>query len=316
MKKHNILFSIFSIFFLNVGIAQEKTVDFGQISLAVIMPENLDGLSESQLSKIESKLHRIITSNGLSGSGYNNSVVIYPKFEIYNESVVEGMKNIITVEVEFSSFIKQVDNNMMFASYTKSIVGSGYTKEKAINNAISKIPVNEPKQQAFIKKGKAKIIDYYEKNCDNISAKSDAFIQMKKYKQAIALLLSVPEEVSSCYTKIQQKSIDAYLAYQKQYCQELLQLAKSAYSANDYSQALQHLSIIDPSSTCNNNALEMMAEIKKLVVENDKKEWDFMMKKYSDSVVLEKSRIEAMKEVAKAYYKSKPQTVYYNSIVR
>ena len=41
-----------------------------------------------------------------------------------------------------------------------------------------------------------------------------------------------------------------------------------------------------------------------------------MMKRYSDSVFLEKPRINAMKEVAKAYYKNKPQTAHYNYIVK
>lgn len=48
----------------------------------------------------------------------------------------------------------------------------------------------------------------------------------------------------------------------------------------------------------------------------EKKQWDFQMKKYNDAVSLEKQRIEAIKEIAISYYKSQPTSVNYNYIVR
>lgn len=298
------------------SVSQEQSDDVGLISLAVVLPDNSDHLSQSQLSKIKSRIHKIVTLNGLSGSGYNNNFVIYPKFEIYDESVVEGMKNIIIVETEFNLFIKQVDNNMMFASYSKSIKGSGYSREKAINDAISKIATRDPKIQSFIEEGKEKIIDYYVKNCDKISKKADAFIQKQEFEQAIGLLMTVPEEVSECHEKIQQKSIKAYLAYQKQHCKEQMQQANMAFANNNYSDALYYLGQIDPSSPCNDDARKTMSAIGKKVDGEEKRDWDFMMKRHNDSVSLEKSRINAVKEIAKAYYSSQPQTVNYTTILR
>ncbi len=39
-----------------------------------------------------------------------------------------------------------------------------------------------------------------------------------------------------------------------------------------------------------------------------------MMKKYNDKINMEKYRLQIVKEIAKAYYKSKPQTVIYKSL--
>jgi len=45
-----------------------------------------------------------------------------------------------------------------------------------------------------------------------------------------------------------------------------------------------------------------------------KKRMELMMKKYNDKINMEKYRLQIVKEIAKAYYKSKPQTVIYKSL--
>jgi len=57
--------------------------------------------------------------------------------------------------------------------------------------------------------------------------KSDSYVKMQQYEQALGLLMSVPEEVSSCYNQIQDKAIEAYKAYQTQRCSELIQKDKN-----------------------------------------------------------------------------------------
>jgi hypothetical protein len=90
------------------------------------MPENVD-----ELSKLESKIIQITTKAGLSASGYDQIFVIYPKFAIYETNVVEGgMQNITVVTADLSLFIKQVSNNLLFSSVSKSLRGSGRTKKK------------------------------------------------------------------------------------------------------------------------------------------------------------------------------------------
>lgn len=63
----------------------QSTLEIGKISLSVVMPENVDGLDVSQLSKLETKIIQIVTNSGIGASGNNNSFVIYPKFAIYEK---------------------------------------------------------------------------------------------------------------------------------------------------------------------------------------------------------------------------------------
>lgn len=139
---------------------------------------------------------------------------------------------------------------------------------------------------------------------------------MQQYEQALGLLMAVPEEVSSCYNQIQEKAIDSYKAYQTQKCAELIQKAKTSLATNDYVGALNILSEIDPSATCFNEAQTLAKTAETKVDAEDKKQWDLQMKQYNDAVILEKQRIEAIKEIVVSYYKSQPTSVSYNYIVK
>jgi len=314
MKK--IYFTLIVLVLTFTSFAQTTSV-IGKIALSVVMPENVDGLNISQISKLQTKISQIVTVSGLGASGYNSNFVIYPKFAIYESNIVEGgMQNIHIVTAELSLFIKQVDNNLLFSTISRPLKGSGRTKVLAITNAISKIPTSDPEFKTFIATGKFKIIQYYETKCLDIIKKSDSYVKMQQYEQALGLLMSVPEEVSSCYNQIQDKAIEAYKAYQTQRCSELIQKAKTTLASNNYLGALNILSQIDPSATCFNEAqsLAQTAEVK--VNAEERKQWDFQMKKYNDAVSLEKQRIEAIKEIAISYYKSQPTSVNYNYIVR
>lgn len=291
--------------------------DIGKMALSIIMPENVDYLDEQQLSKLETKISQIVTMNGLAASGYNNNFVIYPKLAVYENNIVEsGMQNITVMSVELSLFIKQVENNLIFSTITKSLKGSGNSKQMALTNAISKIPTNDLEYKTFIENGKLKILHYYELKCTDILKKSEAYVKLKQYDQALGLLLTVPEEVSSCYSKVQEKSIEAYIAYQTQKCAETMQSAKTTIASNNYVGALKILSEIDPSASCFKEAQKLINLAAAKIDAEEKKQWEFKMKQYKDLISLNRQRIEAAKEIAIAYYKNRPSIINYNYIVR
>jgi len=302
---------------LNAGTSFSQTdSSVGKIALSVIMPDNVEGLSIGNLSKLETKITQILTATGLAATGYNNNFVIYPKFAIYETSIVEsGMQDITISNCELSLFIKQVDNNVIFATISKPLKGNGKDKQISITNAISKINTKDPEFQTFIDNGKGKIITYYESKCGDIISKSESLVKMQDYEQALGLLMTVPEEVS-CYSKVQEKSIEAYKAYQNQICIVQLQEAKTQMASNNYNGALNILSQIDPSTSCFKESQILVNNVDAKVDAEEKKRWDLKMKVYNNNVALEKQRINAVKDIAVAYYKSKPTTVSYTYLIR
>lgn len=311
----NIYFIIFVLFFSLLSRAQSSD-EIGKISLSVVIPAYVENLNDSQISKLDTKISQIVTASGLSDSGYNNNFIIYPKFAVIETNVVEGgMQNITIVNAELSLFIKQVDTNILFSTISKTIKGSGSSKELAIANAISKIVTNDSEYKTFIEKSKSKIIQYYETKCSDIIEKSDALVKTQQFEEALGLLMSVPDAVS-CHNQVQVKAIEAYKGFQKKNCTKQIQLARNALATNDYAGTLNILSEIDPASPCfkESQAIAKSAETK--VNAEEKKQWDFEMKQYNDTVSLEKQRVNAIKDIAVSYYKSQTSDINYTLIVK
>lgn len=313
MKKY---ITIIVIVFAFANAVAQSSSDIGKITLSVIMPDNVDGLDASQLSKMETKITQIVSATGIVTSGYNNNFVIYPKFAIYETNTVEGgMQNIMVATCELSLFIKQVDNNIIYSTISKTLKGSGTNKETAITNAISKISINDQQFKVFIESGKRKIMAYYESKCSDIISKSDNLAKIQDYEQAFGLLMTIPEEVS-CYNTVQEKSIKIYKSYQNQKCTKQLQDAKTQLATNNYNAALNTLSQVEPSTTCFNESQTLINNIAAKVDIEEKKRWDFKKEVYNNNVALEKQRIDAVRDIAVSYYKSKPTTVNYTYLIR
>ncbi len=311
MKK---IYAIIGFLFTLISAAQ--TNDIGKISLSVVMPDYIAGLNEEQLAKLDTKITQVVTASGISDSGYGSNIVIYPKIGIGEVNVVEGgMQNITQVTLDLALFVKQTESNIMFSSVSKTLKGSGSSKELAISNAIGKISPKDPDYVTFIEKSKSKITQYFESKCGDIIKRSDVLVQTQQFEEALGLLMSVPD-AASCHDQVQQKAVAVFKEFQKKNCTKQIQLAKNALASKDYAQTLDVLSEIDPSAPCYKESQDVVRSIESKISAEEKKQWDFQMKQYNDAVSLEKQRINAIKDVAVAYYKSQTYDVNYTVIVK
>ncbi len=154
----------------------QTTNDVGKIALSVVLPDMLEGLNESNTSKLNAKITQAVVASGLSASGYNHNFVIYPVFHLNETNVIEtGTQDLTIVTCDLSLYIKQVDNNVIFSTFSKQYKGTGKQKDQALSNAISKIDVNDKDCKAFIASGKQKIFDYYVQRCGDIIKQADTY---------------------------------------------------------------------------------------------------------------------------------------------
>lgn len=291
--------------------------EIGKIALSVIIPQNIENLDASQLSKLEIKVSQIVTKAGFAASGNDKNFVIYPNFSIYESNVVEGgMQNITVINSELTLVVKQVTNNIIYATTSFPLKGSGNTKNTAITNSIANIPVSDPNLKAFIETAKAKIVLYYQENCNDIEKKAEVLAKNQNYEAALGTLMAVPEEVSGCYNQVLSRSMEIYKAYQNQKCSIQVQQAKVLLAAKDYTGALTIIGQIDPSASCFDAAETLAKSAAEKVDEEAKKQWEFKMKQYDSEVALEKQRIDAIKDIAVSYYNSQPKTINNTVIIK
>ena len=308
-----ILTFLFSSYFC---LAQQEYLgdDPNKISLSLVLPDNSEMLSQTDIRKLESKIQHLVTNYGVSGEGYTNNFVIYPTYEIYEHREVEGMKKIHVIEAEFNLFVKEINSGKIFGSYNESIEGDGYTKLKAITKSISKISTSNNEINAFMDEVKNNIIKFYTLNCPRILGDADAAIKMQQFDKAIGLLYSIPKEVDACYKDIQEKQIIAYNGYINNECTSGITQVKASLAKKDYNNALYTLGSINPQSSCYNEALNLISNVENRIDAQDKERLKEAKERRKENQDMEKERLKTLAEIAKAYYGSKPQTIVYKSL--
>ena len=177
-------------------------------------------------------------------------------------------------------------------------------------------------------------------------------------------MLTIPEEISSCRTRVLAKAVEVYkilketqsikllsiakMEFEKgnfmegvnliqkiepgttgfaegqnliklnqdKWCKQLVLRAKASLATKDYLGAAGYLKVINPESSCSNEALELLKEIDSKMTAEEKQNWEFKQKQYQDQVNLKKEEINCLKEIAVEYVKSQPKTATYNTIIK
>jgi hypothetical protein len=285
-----------------------------KIPLKIILPENLDYLNPRQLSALNSKITNLVTQTGLSGGEYaNSSFVIFPKILIGSMEMAEtGMTNVYKTSVEVSLYVKDVENDIIYASTTVTLNGSGLSKDLAIGSAIQSFPLQNNNLDLFFKTSKSKILNYYNLNCSKILDKAQSYASQQDYELAIATIYNIPEQVD-CYTGALKKIDAFYRAHQNKVCNTKLQRAKTLAGARDFRAALDELSSLDPLTNCKAESEKIIAKCFSNITQEQIQAYKMSMMIYQNESDLEKRRIDAVKDIAVAYFKSQPTTVIYNN---
>lgn len=307
--------AFFVILFTGTLCSQDTTASV-PIAFTLYASEMGGELNETQTDMAGRKITLLLDRYSYVASQDAHNFGIFPKFAVYEEAQMEGLSKMLVVKAELSLVAKQVSNGMVVASCAQTVTGSGATREAALTNAISNLPTSGPQYQTFFKSVQQKIVAYYQRNCASIIAEANnTSTQQQQHALALQLLLQVPREAGECYTKAQQQVKPVFLAFQKDRCARMVQAATAESAAMRYQSALSILAVVDPNSPCRAEALALIQTIAPKVEAQYRERWNFMLKAYSDEQELEKLRIEAYKEIAKAYY-GKTDTLLYTLIVK
>ncbi|MDX2193133.1 MAG: hypothetical protein NW201_07255 [Gemmatimonadales bacterium] len=301
--------------------------DIGTVSISVVVPEDTPELTPRQRDQVDSKLTQIAAQAGLGGSGIDAGFLLYPLITLEDEQVAEGgLKNISVVTLELALFIKQADQNITFASMSRTLKGSGNSKGLAITNAITRLQAGDPEFRTFITTGKRKILEYYEKNCRMLQQEASRKSRVQDWEGALGVLMRVPKEAKTCAEAIAPDIDFAFKSYQQQACKGLIKNASANVAAQAYVQALQSLDDIDPFSPCADEAAALVDRIEGVVNQREDRDLQIALQTYDKNLealkqlyptaaAQEAHRMELARDVAVAYYNSKQPVVQYNKTV-
>lgn len=315
MKNLLLIIGLF-LMFINTGNTQNslgKSDDLQRIALTPIVPDQLEIPAEAK-NLLLNKMNQMATQNGLSGGGENPRFIIAPNVVILTKDIIPGPPQMIAQNVQVMFYIADVVTKTIFTQASIEAKGVGTNETKAYIAALKGLKPNSPEFKNMMDKGKQKIIEYYNSQCDFILKDAQALAGMKEYAQAIQRLTSVPEVCKECYDKTMAAVPAIYKEYMDyQSCIDL-SAAKAAWSNLDAAKAAGFLSNITPDSKCFTEAQALVEEIKTKLLADEKKEWDFKLKMWDDGVDLEKQRIEAARQVGVEWAKNPHGWGYYNDL--
>lgn len=260
--------------------------------------ENFDSAAAKVLSN---KLNQILTKHGMTCDA--GDFIVIPKVVVLNTDLIEGgMKNIYAIEGEVTLDIKQLSTGNGYGSISIPLKGSGMRfKKEAVKDAVRKIPANNRELVSFFDNARIKIANYFLANKQAIISKARAAAARQDFEQAAAILSTYPEGLDG-YEDIDKELVNVMKSYRELNCQQALQQAKSAFAVKNYEYAQQLLAEIDPTSDCAANATRLQARIGQEIRATEAQERQDRLDEKKMAHQMQKARLEAARDVAKAYY--------------
>lgn len=292
---------------------QAQTMDdAARIELSAYMDPSSSIPNNARKTLID-RMQKIITKNGM-GSTKNTRFIMTANVRELNLEKSETAPVIYIYNLEVNFYIGDGIDGTLFSNCSLEVNAAGDSKEKAYMAALKKIKATDPQYQAFIDKGKKKIVDYYTAKCDFIITQAQTKAKNQDFDAALAELMQVPDVCKECYDKCMAAAQPIYQEKINQEGAKLLSEARGVWSAGQDVAAAEAASAIlaqiNPQSSAFAGAESLNAEMAKRVKELDKREWDFMLKQQQDEVDLEKASIKAIRDIGVAYGENQQPTTY------
>ncbi|MES2063228.1 MAG: hypothetical protein V4456_14980 [Bacteroidota bacterium] len=315
MKK--LIITCMSLFLVIGAYAQKTTIvrsanggDSGKVTLAAYIPDQVDDLPEAARNMLGNKLNQIISQNGFGGDE-GQRFIITANIVVLTKDMLSTAPPMTALTLDVNLYIGDGYEGTKFASTSLSVKGVGENIAKAYINAFKNINLNDPKLQAFVEKGKSKIISYYNTHCDVIIKQAQTLANTGRMDEAIYNLTSVPQACTNCYTRSMAQVAPIYKKQVEKDCSVKLNQAKSLWAANQdingANAASEVLSQIDPQASCYKEVKAFVAQVAKRVKEIDNREWSFKLQEQKNDMGI----IKAARDVAVAYA-AQPRTTIYN----
>ncbi|MES2266898.1 MAG: hypothetical protein V4520_09065 [Bacteroidota bacterium] len=284
--------------------------DRGRVTLAAYIPDQVDGLPDAARNMLGNKLNQIISQNGFGGDE-GQRFIITANIVVASKDMLSTAPPMTALNLDVNLYIGDGYEGTKFASTVVSVKGVGENEAKAYINAFKNINLNDPKLQAFVDKGKSKIIAYYNTHCDVIIKQAQTLANTGRMDEAIYNLTSVPQACTNCYGRSMAMVAPIYKKQIEKDCAVKLAQAKTVFTANQdvngANAAGEILQQIDPSASCYKEVKVFVAQMGKRVKEIDKREWSFKLQEQKNDM----SIISAARDVAVAYA-AQPRVTTYN----
>ena len=297
--------------------AQVKLDDFGRIVLNAYLPDSI-ALPLEAKNLLLTKLYQITSNNGMGGSLANPRFIITANFNVVTKDIIAGPPQMFAQNIDITFFVGDAITNTIYANTTLSLKGVGTNENKSFIEALKSINPKNKEILALLQEGKAKILDYYNTQCDFIIKEANALASQFDFNEAIYQLMIVPDVCKECYFKSKDEAAVIFKAKIESDCTEKLKEAKLIWAAepneNGAMKASTIMISIVPSDNCKAEINKLSIEIKNKLQLEQKKKYDFDMNEMQKRYDTDQKIIDAQKQIALEQAKNQLKTIIYSNI--
>lgn len=314
---------IFSILFLGltffatqlsaqeVSKNNELATDASRVILHAFVSDNGNVVPDYAQSYLKDKLTELITKNSMSvgGNDVNGRFFLTAKPVFLNKEVVPSSPAMYAMNIDLILYVVDAVEKTIFETYTIQIKGAGNTENKAFIQAIKNIKPENQEVEKFLEKGKQKIINYYNTNCDMLLQNAKSLANRNQFGEAFSILGNIPS-VCKCSDKslvLAEEIFPQFIAFD---CNLKLNEARNIWNASltreSADRAGEILSQINPNASCFKDVKILSEEIKTQLKLIDGREWDLQVKKEYE---LEKLTLESIRDIGVAWGNGQPENV-------
>lgn len=191
------------------------------------------------------KLNRIVIKYGVgSSNGLQSPFIITGHAIELNKETTATTPPHTAVDLSLTLYIGNGEEGIQFSSCNMNLRGVGNSTDAAYAAAFKKININDPQLNAAIIDGRARIVEYYEKQGPGLIRKAQAFAASGNYADAYGILLHIPP-VCPQYAQAQNMVVELVGKESDANNGDLIAQARAAWSARpDESGAAQARSIL------------------------------------------------------------------------
>ncbi len=196
MKKRFCL--TFVLLLLNLHPLQAQ--DESRVAVGVKIPAST-AMPELAKSVLEQKLTQLIAINGFACDTSVARFVVRPEVYIEASELSPGAPPKQLLKLSITLFLlDNMDEQLTFNQVTISAKGVGRSTDEAYVYAMQSINVRSVALKRFMDRGKKKMVEYYENECNQTIEKAYSLAQAGRCNEAFGMLAGVPQ-YSDCFAR-------------------------------------------------------------------------------------------------------------------
>jgi len=282
------------------------------------------------------KLNNIISQNGIQSQMGQSRFVLTCNVTEESKNVLATSPTQIAYVLNVYLYLGDGETGTKYINESFQTKGVGNTEEKAYRNAIKNIQAKSQQMTEFVGKGSAKILDYYEKNREQILSSIRSCVAGNNLEQAAYELCLIPQEctyyndVQTILGKVSDRIVDNKSS-------DFFLQAKSVWASEQNestaNQVADLITQIDANASCYAEAHKFLESVTVRMEQLNNREWAARQRQLSHEREMEMVRennrntetqmriqaqrntniavIKAVRDVAVEYAKRRPRVVYH-----